>query len=381
MRFLFVTGGSPATVFALTPLATAVRNAGHEVFLAANEELVTTIAGNGIPAVGITPTSIRDFIFTDSAGLPAVVPRDPRGVMLHVGRSFARMAEAGMETLSTLAREWRPDLIVGGSAAYGAGLVATQFEVPYVRHAWDIVETSVMDEGATEILAPQLRKAGLNELPRPEVFIDICPPGLRGEAAPAAAQPMRWIPGNRQRRLEPWMYTRPAHRRRALVTGGTRSFMPEKAGFLRRLTEALATVDMEVLIAAPEDVAEGLRAVLGDVRIGWIPLDVVAPTCDVILHHGGGVTAMTAMNAGALQLITPSDAYLKVLAQPIADFGAGIVLPPGAESAEQIAQACQDLLTDPGYRHRARTLAEQIASLPAPADVARKLEDLCRGAK
>src|SRR5882757_6790501 len=147
MRFLFVTGGSPATVFALTPLATAVRNAGHEVFMAANEELVTVVAGNGIPAVSITPASIRDFIFTDSAGMPAVVPQDPRAVMLHVGRSFARMAESGMDALSTLVRHWRPDLVVGGSAAYSAGLIATQLEVPYVRHAWDTVETGVMDEG------------------------------------------------------------------------------------------------------------------------------------------------------------------------------------------------------------------------------------------
>ena len=34
MRILFVTGGSPATVFPLIPLATAARNAGHEVFMA-----------------------------------------------------------------------------------------------------------------------------------------------------------------------------------------------------------------------------------------------------------------------------------------------------------------------------------------------------------
>ncbi|MDT3442561.1 MULTISPECIES: nucleotide disphospho-sugar-binding domain-containing protein [unclassified Pseudofrankia] len=377
MRFLFVTAGSPATVFALTPLATAARNAGHEVFMAASEELVPAIAGNGIPPVSITPASIRDFIFTDAAGGAVAVPDDSRSVMLHVGRSFARMAEAGLEALFTLVRDWRPDLVVGGSAAYGAGLVAAHLGVPYIRHAWDTVDTTLMDEGAAEILTPRLSKLGLDDLPSPDLLVDICPPGLRAEHAPAT-QPMRWIPGNQQRRLEPWMYTRDASVRRALVTGGTRSFMPDKMAFLRRLSEALSTLNVEVLIAAPDGVAQGLRAALGNVRVGWIPLDVAAPTCDVIIHHGGGVTSMTAINAGIRQLIAPSDAYLRAVAQPIADFGAGIVLEPGQDSAEHVVQACRELLADSAYERRSRILATEIASLPAPAEVVGRLEQLER---
>jgi UDP:flavonoid glycosyltransferase YjiC (YdhE family) len=379
MKFLFVTGGSWATVFALTPLATAVRNAGHEIFMAANEELVPAITGNGIPAVGITQASIRDFIFTDRDGRPVTVPQETRDVMLHVGRSFARLAEAGLDTLLTLVRDWRPDVVVGGSAAYGASLVAAHLGVPYVRHTWDTVETATMDEGAIDVLSPQLRKLGRDRLPEPDILVDICPPALRGEGRPAA-QPMRWIPGNQQRRLEPWMYTPDSRRRRALVTGGTRSFMPDKIDSLRRLTKSLAGLDLEVLIAAPEAVAKDLRPELGDVRIGWLPLDVVTPTCDVVLHHGGGVTAMTAMNSATPQLLAPTDAYLKVVSQPIADFGAGIVLDSGQDSAELTVRACQDLLSDPGYRLRARSLADQIASLPLPAQVVGCLEQLHRAA-
>jgi len=377
MRILFVTAGSPATVFALTPLATAARNAGHQVFMAASEELVPAIAGNGIPPVGITPASIRDFIFSDATGRAAAVPDDPRSVMLHVGRAFARLAEAGMDGLSTLVRDWRPDLVVGGSACYGAGLAATQLGVPYVRHAWDTVDTTLMDDGAIEILAPRLSKLGLDGLPVPDLFVDICPPGLRAEPAPGA-QPMRWIPGNQQRRLEPWMYDRGTAAGRALVTGGTRSLMPDKLESLRRLSEALSTLNVEVLVAAPDGVAEGLRAALGDVRVGWIPLDVVAPTCDVMIHHGGGVTSMTALNAGVRQLIVPGDAYLRVVAQPVADFGAGIMLEPGQDSAEQVVRAYRELFANPAYEDRSRILARQIASLPAPAGVVGRLEQLER---
>ncbi|MET7935540.1 hypothetical protein [Streptomyces sp. NPDC005322] len=40
MKILFVASGSPATVFALAPLATAARNAGHDVFMGAVEDMV-----------------------------------------------------------------------------------------------------------------------------------------------------------------------------------------------------------------------------------------------------------------------------------------------------------------------------------------------------
>jgi UDP:flavonoid glycosyltransferase YjiC (YdhE family) len=285
------------------------------------------------------------------------------------------MGSAGLDALLALTRDWRPDLVVGGAMSYAAPLVAAHLGVPYVRHAWDTIQTAEIDPGADEELQPELRRLGLDRLPDPEEFIDICPPSLRPEGAPPA-QLMRWIPGNRQRRLERWMYTRGDQRHRALVTAGTRSFMPQNIDFLRRLTDALSMLDVEVLLAAPEEVADGLRAELGDVKAGWIPLDVVAPTCDLIVHHGGGVTAMTAMNAGVPQLIAPKGAYLAAASQGVTEFGAAITLAPEQDTAEDTAKGCQEILSDPSYASRARALSEEIAALPLPVEVARTLAAL-----
>jgi UDP:flavonoid glycosyltransferase YjiC (YdhE family) len=379
MRFLFITGGSPATVFALTPLATAARNAGHQVFMAANEDLMAVIADNGVPAVSITPHPIQHFMFRDGAGT-AAIPQGRRETMIHVGRAFGSMAEAELDTLFALVRDWRPDVVVGGATTYAAGLVATHLDVPYARHTWDFVGTAEMDEGATEVLAPHLRKLGLDQLPPPAPLIDICPPGLRPVDAPAA-QPIRFIPGNTQRRLEPWMYARGSSDHRALITTGTREgpFRAQNAALLRSLADALSTLGIEVLVAAPDDIAEDLRGHLGEARVGWIPLDVAAPTCDVILHHGGGLTAMTAMSAGTPQIIVPKDPYQMASSQPIADVGAGIVLAPGQDPAEHTVQACRDVLADPVYRQRSRLIAEEIAALPSPAEVAQLLEQRAAG--
>lgn len=369
MRVLFVAGGSSATVFAIAPLATAMRNAGHQVIMAANDDLMTPITEIGIPAVSVSPLPIQHFVWSDRDGNQVRVPQDMREGLLHMGRSFARMGLAALDGLLALSEDWRPDLVVGGAMSLGAPLLAGKLGVPYVRHAWDTIALADLDQGAADELAAQ----GAPDVPPAELFVDICPPSLRAVQVPKS-RPMRWVPGNRQCTLERWMYTRDDASHRMLLTAGTRSFMPGNVPFLRRLAEALARLDVEVLIAAPEDTADRLRPELGDVHIGWIPLDVVAPTCDLILHHGGGVTALTALNAGVPQLILARGAYVLAAAQSLEQAGAGRLLEADQDDAESTVKACVDVLSNPDYRARARAMAEQNARQPSVADMADSLE-------
>jgi UDP:flavonoid glycosyltransferase YjiC (YdhE family) len=370
MRVLFVTGGSSATVFAIAPLATAMRNAGHQVIMAANDDLMAPITAIGIPAVSVSPLPIQHFVWSDRDGNQVRVPQDMREGLLHMGRSFARMGLAALDGLLALSEDWRPDLVVGGAMSLGAPLLAGKLGVPYVRHAWDTIALADLDQGAADELAAQ----GSPDVPPPELFVDICPPGLRAVQVPKS-RPMRWVPGNQQCTLERWMYTRDVAGHRMLLTAGTRSFMPGNVPFLRRLTEALTRLDVEVLVAAPEDTAGRLRPDLGDVHIGWIPLDVVAPTCDLILHHGGGVTALTALNAGVPQLILAKGAYTLAAAQSLEQAGVGRLLPEeDQDDAESTVKACVDVLSDPDYRARARAMAEQNARQRRVADMADALE-------
>ncbi|WP_370424222.1 glycosyltransferase (plasmid) [Streptomyces sp. QH1-20] len=155
----------------------------------------------------------------------------------------------------------------------------------------------------------------------------------------------------------------------------------QSAEQMRRLVEELGRTGAEVLIAAPEQVTEKFAPELGDIRIGWLPLDVVVPTCDLLVHHGGGVTAMTAMNAGVPQLITPEASYMEIVAKALTDFGAGLTVatPEGDDSTEAIAAGCRELLSDGRYRQRADVLAREMAVLPHPAEVAAVLAELAAG--
>lgn len=98
------------------------------------------------------------------------------------------------------------------------------------------------------------------------------------------------------------MYTR-GDRRRVCVTAGARVSRAQYLDYLRDLAAKVQPLDVELVIAAPQEVGPDLSAALG-VHAGWLPLDVVIRTCDLIVHHGGGGTALTGMSGGVPQCTT-----------------------------------------------------------------------------
>ncbi|MGW5739751.1 MULTISPECIES: nucleotide disphospho-sugar-binding domain-containing protein [Streptomyces] len=383
MRVLFVAGASPATVFGLVPLATAVRAAGHQVFLASTEEMMPVVARTGLAGVPVTDQPLTRYLRHDRAGRAKHFPHGetgpPHRQRAFVGQWFGQLAADSLPSLRGLTAQWRPDLVVGGSLAYAAALISAELGVPYVRLAWDYDDSSLMDAAAEAELAPELARAGRVRLPAPDLRVDVCPPSLTAPGAPPA-ELMRWTPGNLQCRLAPWMYTR-GERRRVCVTAGSRATREQSTDFVRGLVRALDPFDVDIVVPAPDDLAAGLRDLDGRIRADWIPLDVLAPTCDLFVHHAGAATALTAMAAGVPQLVIPEAAVFAPPAQRVADFGAALLLPPDAATPDAVARACGDLLEDPGHRERALTLAREIAAMAPPAELAVALAELASAAR
>ncbi|MFD7506305.1 nucleotide disphospho-sugar-binding domain-containing protein [Streptomyces sp. NPDC059850] len=369
MRVLFVTGGGQATVFSLAPLATALRSAGHEIFMAANRDLMSAAEVAAIPVISMTDLPIRHFISQDRQGRPVPPPLDAgvaqQGVF--TGRWFGRMAAASLGVLKEFTAAWRPDVVVGGTMAYAAPLLAPYLGIPWVRLAWDAIDARHVHRGADEELQPELRELGLSRLPEPDLFIDVCPPSLRPAAA-RPASPMRYVPANRQRQLEPGMYTRGDRRRICLTAGSqvTRDGHHKLFDFLTRTVSELAPLDADILIAAPDGLTSDLREACGDVHAGWFPLDVVAPTCDLLVHHGGGVTSLTGMYSGTPQVIVPGAEMLVDQARRLADYGAAVTLKTGEDAPDVVGAACREVVSDTSYATRARALRKEILAMPSP---------------
>lgn len=373
MRLLFVTGGSPATVFPLTPLATAARNAGHEVIVASNEETMEAVTGAGLPGIAVSRVPVRQHISRDRSGRELAVPSDPEEHMRYIGYGFGRMAATYLEPLTELARAWRPDVVVCGTLTFAGPLVAARLGVPCVRHSWDSGEPPVVDVTAEEELRPELEQLGLPGIPAADMWIDICPPSVRPADAPDA-QPMRYVPSNLQRPLEPWML-RSDSGRRVCVTAGTKVAPGYFYDYLVELAEKARELDAELVVAAPSEVAAELTERLG-VRAGWLPLDVVARSCDLLIHHAGGGTALTGMACAVPQLLIPNMPKLVPPSQRLVDYGAARMLQEGEDTPDAIAEAARDLLTDGSYRRRAEDLAQEIAAMPSPAEVLGVVEKL-----
>jgi hypothetical protein len=382
VKVIILAGIAPSTVFSHVPLATALRNAGHQVMMTASlDELNSTIPAVGLPCVRITDPSLtaREIIGRDARLL--TVPENPVERERQSGRWYARLEAVTLDALLAFTRDWRPDIVIGGMASYAAPLLAAHLGVPHVRHAWDIHSPRELDLGASEELQPELAALGLDRIPEPDMMIEITPPSLLpADARPA--QMMRWIPGNTQSCLEPWMYTR-GETPRVGVTIGTGVAAYNQHDFLYGIVENLAAMDAEIVVPVGEDAAPVLRERAGDkVKAGWMPLDVIARTCDVLVHQSGGSTMMTALSLGVPQVLVPDPALHRAneMARTIVEAGAGISLTPEEATSEVIAKHCQEVVSNPDYAEAAAGLAREIAALPLPDEVARRVEWLVRDA-
>lgn len=375
MKIIVLAGVAPSTIFSHVPLATALRNAGHQVMMTASvEDVIPTIVEVGLPAVRVTDPNrtLREILATDERLLQ--IPENPVDRERQTGRWYAKFEAETLDALLAFAKDWRPDVVIGGDAAYAAPLLARHLGVPWVRHAWDIHDPQLMDDGANEQLREQLAELGLGRIPDPDMRIDITPPSLRARGS-TPVQMMRWIPGNSQGLLEPWMYTRGADTRIG-VTIGTGVANYNQHDFLHDIVENVSTLDAEVVVPVTEDAAPALRERLENVRAGWIPMDVLAPTCDVLVHQSGGSTMMTCLSFGVPQILIPDPGQYRAndIARRLAEAGAGIVLSPEEARSEVIAKNCQQIISNPSYAAAAAALGREIAAQPSPFEVARRVE-------
>ncbi|MFI5807662.1 nucleotide disphospho-sugar-binding domain-containing protein [Streptomyces sp. NPDC051561] len=377
MRTLFITGGGSGPACAIAPLASATRTEGHDILVAAPRENVQELTERGLPTVEVTELGVFQAMFTDRDGNKNPPPRNPADALAFASRGFGHLTASSLHALRELVRTWRPDILVGGTRNYAAALLAHEFGLPYVCQAWDQLERVPEDlVHAAGVLRPELDALGLDGLPAEDLYIHQTPPSVRPPDAEPARH-MRWVPGNSQVPLEPWMYTRPSGRRRVCITSGSRSTMVPGLGiaFFRPLLANPVFDDVEVVVATKEEVAVELKREHPALRAGFVPLDVVAPTCDLLVHHGGGVTAMAAVNAGIPQLVLVDMPASAIPMGRIQEYGAGISLPADA-TADDVAASCDKILSDASFAARARDLAAENAAQPPASAAVRWLEEL-----
>ncbi|SCG40612.1 glycosyltransferase [Micromonospora coxensis] len=331
MRLLFASLASVGHTYPLIPLATAARDAGHEVHFAAGEAVHAPLAANGL----------RPFRPADA------------------------FYDIYAEDLEPELARLRPDLVVHEWGLPGAAVAAHRAGIPSIWHGFGRMFPAGIG------LEPPVAAGEVPRLPH----LDICPPSL---------QDRHFLATEDRIGLRPVPYSAPGARPtrarggRPLVylTLGTVFGTPE---LLRTIVEGLARLDADVVVAAGRVPPEQLGDVPDDVSVhDWVPQAELLPSVDVVVHHGGSGTTLGALVVGAPQLVLPQGADQFANAEAVSAAGAGLRLLPEQVSADLVADHVARLLPrhpDGGHRDAARALAEEIARMPSPEEVARRLPD------
>jgi UDP:flavonoid glycosyltransferase YjiC (YdhE family) len=414
MRVLFAVSSWPGHYFPMIPLGWALRGAGHDVRVLCTPSDVDAVTG-----AGLTPVPVLDgldalrgarLINVLSAYLgdwpyPVPPPHPDTAEPLDLSTfDFARWQEETGPELAELsrhstdaavryARGWRPDLVVHDQQSLEGPLVAAVTGVPDVLHLWGPVGThdafgpvaegqqpgqASMPKDPSEAFA----RHGAGEMSYDHIdhVLDPCPAAIR-PAVHGNRVPIRYVPYNGPGSA-PLDLPEAVGRPRVCVIWGrsaTRTF-GRAVNKLPQVVEAATALGAEVLLlASPED-ARGSGPLPETVHpMLDVPLSLVLPGCDAVVHYGGGGVTMTAVTAGVPQVSLPCGFDQPLIAGRVTAAGAGLDIPNHAADAAAVEVALGKVLGDPSFALAARELAAESAAMPSPAEAVAVLERLAGG--
>ncbi|MEZ0095636.1 activator-dependent family glycosyltransferase [Streptacidiphilus sp. EB129] len=411
MRVLFATIPEKSHLYCLTPLAWALRAAGHEVRVASAPGFSATVAATGMTAVEVgTDDNIssamadhRESQEIDEADWseldPARVTWAGELSRMQMGRwGFAYYNEPMIDDLVAFARFWRPDLVVWDPLTYAGPLAAGAVGAAQVRsmcfadvwvakrRLFGKLLAEAPEDQREDPMADWLgeRAEGFGgsfseELITGQATLDPLPERI---SAPADTRriPVRFVPYNGPAVLPDWL-RRPQARPRVCLSLGAANTERYGGDYVSKasLLAALADLDVEVVAALlPSQVAELDGALPDNARVvAQVPLHALLPGCSALIHHGGFGSFSGAMVEGVPQLVvsTPvSDQLYRAGALERA--GAGLLLGHHRATPETVRAAVVRLLDDPAFRQGAAWLRDEALAHPTPHDLVPQLERL-----
>jgi MGT family glycosyltransferase len=170
----------------------------------------------------------------------------------------------------------------------------------------------------------------------------------------------------------PWEWLDPA-RQHLLVTLGTLSG-PAWPRFFRTVIEALADLggELQAVVAAPP----GEQAPPHILFAGRVPQLALLPYMAAVVCHGGQNTVSEALSYGLPLVVTPIRDDQPIIAQQVADAGAGVGLRIDRLGATELRDAVRAVLDDPSYRAAARVVRDSFAAAGGARAAADHLEKL-----
>lgn len=373
MRVLVVSSPMVGHILPLLPLADALRDAGHDVAVATAAEGIDAARSTGLdahdvaPRVRIGPTFGKAALRHPWQAVRAGSGRD-RGTRF-VGLLFSGVAAGMLPGLTALAEDWPSDLVVQEPLAGAGGVVAASRGVPVVVVNQTLFDGRELFESATGALAREVGRRGIPAVPPPVQVLNLAPRSL----VDLPGRPMRFVAVAGRDAPVPEELVRPGKRARVVVSRSTVADpLPDR--LMSSVVAAAAGADVDVVLIRPDEKVTTRPLPANVTTTGWVPHEAVFRAAAGVVHHGGAGTLLTALAAGIPQLVVPGTGDRTVNAELVARRGVGLSVP----AAQITARHLEQLAGDRALTAASREVADEIAAMPAPADLVAELTALTR---
>jgi UDP:flavonoid glycosyltransferase YjiC (YdhE family) len=368
-------------VIPMLPIARALRKREHEVVIAVGPDVQARVEEAGFEATVIGPSAMDAAM--RAFGDPAVAGSnaDATFAAAMFGGVFA---PALLPELRRIADTFAPDAVLHPPVEMASPILAAERGIPSVTYGFGQVLPADMARASAERVAPLWEAAGLVADPHAgaylDGYLDPCPPSMRlGDPPPArVVQLIRpEIAGNSSDPLPPdiaALDSRPV----LYVSLGTVPLFNQPATF-HVLLDVVAAEDLDVVVTVgPNNDPASLSTLPANVHVHrWLPLRPLLDICNAVVCHGGSGTTLAALNAGLPLVLVPqgADQFENALACEKART-ARVLRGDDLGSAAVRDAVLAVIAPESPERAAARTVADEIAAMPAAYEAAAIVEHL-----
>ncbi|MDX3195177.1 activator-dependent family glycosyltransferase [Streptomyces sp. MN03-5084-2B] len=417
MRVLLAVNPGTDTIFQyMVPLMWALRTAGHEVHVSGPQAKTEAITQAGLTAVPagrpFDPSRVNNYkieiVKSMEEGIlpPYDAFDDPEKATWEYLRPGMETAVKGMHRMISVpiisdvveyARYWKPDLVLWDPLTFAGSIAAKACGAAHARLLFGIdifggvrqlflrLKAEQPEEDRSDPLAHWLgsyaRKYGgefSEDMVTGHFTIDQFPTSLQTEAEGLHYTRMQYIPYGGAAVLPDWLREPPKRPRIAFTLGMTSA--TQLGGYrvdVQEILDNLADLDIEIVATIAESEQHRITRIPDNTRIvSFVPWHALVPTCTAVIHHAGAATLGTAARYPQPHLALHDHFDQPILAEKLADYGAGIAIHNSEATGASVRQAVQKLLTQPRFRRRAADLTNDILAMPTPNQLVPELEEL-----
>ena len=380
MRVLVSTTPGKGHIHPVVPLASALRDAGHEVTWATGPESQAHVRSFGFDSAraGMPVAERRAEVQTRNPRLKSMPPLERRRVLFP--QTFAAVAGARMlADLEPLLDRLRPDVVLHEAAEMAAPAAASVRGIPNVCVGFGgLVAAAMLEDEAVQDLwaragTPLRRHAGHFDW----LYLHPMPPSLQAvPSGHSTVRPIRPVgaDGGEGEPVPAWVEALGRDRPLVYSSFGTEFAMLAP---LETIRDAFASLDADVVLTTGATVdPASLDPLPPNVRVErYVPQRFLLDRATAVLSQAGSGITLAACARGLPQVCMPLTADQFDNARMITKAGLGVTVDSTASSSE-LALVLQRSLRDDGLRRSAAQVASEIAEMPAPESYVGEIEQL-----